>query len=102
MLTLVISTPLPMAPTTIAANRARWRPWVEAVVARGEALHWFLRVGRGGVVVFDVPDNERLHELLTEWLELIPAHFEVYPLVSPEAQAQLLSRQLAASEEPTE
>ena len=42
------------------------------------------RAGRGAVVLFDVPDNETLHRLMNEWAEIIPAHFDVYPLIDPD------------------
>ena len=38
-------------------------------------------VSGGWVVLFDVPDNETLHRLMNEWAEIIPATFEVYPLI---------------------
>jgi muconolactone delta-isomerase len=92
MLFLVISTPHPSSPAESAASRMAWRPWVEALQAQGLVQAWYVRVGRGAAVVFDVPDNETLHTHLTEWLTFIPAHFDVYPLVSPEAQERLLQR----------
>lgn len=90
MLVLVISTPHPSAPEEGAARRLRWRDWVRALQMNGEVHQWYLRVGRGAAVVFDVPDNDALHARLTEWLTYVPAHFDIYPLVTPAAQERLL------------
>lgn len=66
-----------------------------ALHGAGEVQAWYLRVGRGAAVVFDVPDNDALHRRLTEWLTYIPAHFDIYPLVTPEAQQRLLREMTA-------
>ncbi len=41
---------------------------------------------------FEVPSNERLHILLTEWAEIIPATFGVYPPVDTDAAKAALQR----------
>lgn len=92
MLVLVISTPHPSPPAESAPRRLEWRTWVEGLQRAGEVRQWYLRVGRGAAVVFDVADNDTLHTRLTEWLTYVPAHFDVYPLVTPEAQERLLRR----------
>jgi len=43
--------------------------------------------------VFDVDSNETLHRLLNEWAEIIPATFEVYPLIDVEASRKFLAKQ---------
>jgi hypothetical protein len=40
-------------------------------------------VGRGVAVAFEVRSHEELHALLNEWADIIPAEFEVIPLVDP-------------------
>ena len=90
MLVLVVSTPQPSVPEAGAERRLRWRDWVTGLQLNGEVRQWYLRVGRGAAVVFDVPDNDALHHRLTEWLTYVPAQFEIYPLVTPEVQEQLL------------
>ena len=90
MLVLVISTPHPSAPGDRADSRLRWRDWVAGLERTGQVRAWYLRVGRGAVIVFDVPDNDVLHARLTEWLTYVPAHFDVYPLVTPAVQERLL------------
>jgi muconolactone delta-isomerase len=92
MLFLVVSTPHPSPPSESAGKRIAWREWAATLQERGEVREWYFRVGRGAAVIFDVPDNETLHTRLTEWLAFIPAHFDVYPLVDPAAQARLLQR----------
>jgi hypothetical protein len=43
------------------------------------------------VALFDVSSNEELHALLNEWAEIIPAHFDFYPLIDPAAAQRYLS-----------
>ena len=43
------------------------------------------------VALFEVKTNEELHALLNEWAELIPAHFDTYPLIDPKAAQAYLS-----------
>jgi muconolactone delta-isomerase len=98
MLVLVISTPHPSAPEEGAVRRLRWRDWVRDLQRQGQVREWYLRVGRGAVIVFDVPDNDALHARLTEWLSYVPAHFDVYPLVDAERHERLL-RQISGQTE---
>ena len=55
------------------------------------ARAFYARTGRGAVAIFDVPSNEELHRLLTEWSEMIPAEFDIYPLLDPDAAVQFLN-----------
>ena len=41
--------------------------------------------------IFDVPSNTALHRLINEWSDIIPAEFEIYPLVSPEEVQEFLN-----------
>jgi hypothetical protein len=54
------------------------------------------RVGRGAIAVFEVDSNEVLHRILNEWADIIPAHFDTYPLVDLEATKSMLAAQVAA------
>ena len=47
----------------------------------------------GAVALFDVPDNETLHRILNEWAEIIPATFEIYPLIDTGPARAYLERQ---------
>jgi muconolactone delta-isomerase len=58
--------------------------------ASGEVRSVYARVGRGAVVLFDVPSNVVLHQRLNEWQDMIPAHFEIYPLIDPAAAQNFL------------
>jgi muconolactone delta-isomerase len=49
------------------------------------------------VAVFDVESNNALHQILNEWADIIPAHFDTYPLVDADAVNRLLAAQVAAS-----
>jgi hypothetical protein len=53
-----------------------------AVAGRGEVRPVYGRVGRGAVVPFDVPSSGALHQRLSEWQDMIPAHFQIYPLIN--------------------
>lgn len=96
MLFLVVSTPRPERPTEIAATRQTFWPWIEAYREKGLCRHIYARVGRGAVAIFDVESNNDLHRILNEWADIIPAHFDTYPLVDPQQTAQLLAAQAAA------
>ncbi len=92
MLFLVISTPLPGRPTTVTAARKRYWTWMAPMLKSGMSRMVYARVGRGAVALFDVDGNQTLHRLINEWSDIIPAHFEVYPLLDPaEAQKYLAS-----------
>ena len=41
--------------------------------------------GRGAVAIFDVDSNDVLHRLLNEWSEIMPAKFDIYPLLDSES-----------------
>ena len=95
MLFLVISTPRPERPSEVAATRQKFWPWIATLQGDGACRHIYARVGRGAVAVFDVPDNDALHRILGEWSELVPAQFEVYPLVEGAAAQALLAAHAA-------
>lgn len=87
MLFLVISEPRPEPPSTMTPHRQRYWAWIQPLIDAGTVRSVHARVGRGAVVLFDVDGNETLHRLMNEWAEIIPARFEVYPLIDS-AQAQ--------------
>jgi hypothetical protein len=41
-------------------------------------------------VILDVSSNDKLHMLMTQWLDIIPASFEIYPLATPSETEKLL------------
>ena len=85
----------------MASRRQSFWPWIGAYEKSGVCKHIYARVGRGAVAVFDVESNEALHRILNEWADIIPAHFDTYPLVDTEATAQLLAAQVAAQNDKT-
>ena len=97
MLFLVVSTPRPERPSDLAGTRQSFWPWIAKYQASGVCQHVYARVGRGAVAVFDVESNDALHQILNEWADIIPAHFDTYPLVDADAVNRLLSAQVAAS-----
>ncbi|MGE0223351.1 MAG: DUF3303 family protein [Acetobacteraceae bacterium] len=90
MLFLVISEPRPEPPSDVTASRRRYWNWVAPLQASGEVRSVHARVGRGAVVLFDVPSNEQLHRRMNEWANIIPARFEVYPLIDPDSAKRYL------------
>ena len=96
MLFLIVSTPRPERPSELARIRQAFWPWIAEHEASGACRHVYARVGRGAVAVFDVASNEALHRILNEWADIIPAHFDTYPLVDVEAAKRMLASQAAA------
>ncbi len=90
MLYLVVSTPHPSKPEDVKGVREEWWAWAQDLKSAGKALCYFARVGRGAVVIFDVSSNDELHELLTQWLNMVPVTFDTYPLLSREQALQFL------------
>ena len=96
MLFLVVSTPRPEKPSELALSRQSFWPWMGKYQASGVCKHVYARAGRGAVAILDVESNEALHLILNEWADIIPAHFDVYPLVDLEATKRMLAAQVAA------
>ena len=92
MLFLVISNPEPVRPSTVVENRKRYWPWAQSLLDSGKAQSFYARTGRGAVAIFDVESNETLHALLNEWSEIVPAEFQIYPLISPDSIRQFLEK----------
>ncbi len=92
MLFLVISEPRPEPPSSVTASRKRYWDWIAPLLQSGEARSVHAKVGRGAVVLFDVPSNERLHQRLNEWADIIPAHFEIHALIDPDAAKAFLNQ----------
>ena len=91
MLYLVISTPVPQRPSEVREQRQLCWPWAQDKLDRGLAKSFYARTGREAVAFFDVDSNEVLHGLLNEWAEIIPAEFEIYPLIDPDAIKSFLA-----------
>jgi hypothetical protein len=92
MLFLVISTPRPDRPSTLVALRKRYWKWMQPLLDGGLARAVYARVGRGAVALFDVDSNDTLHRLINEWSDIMPAHFDIYPLLDPAAAQRFLAR----------
>jgi muconolactone delta-isomerase len=95
MLFLVVSTPRPERPSDLVRNRQSFWPWIAGHQARGSCRHIYARVGRGAIAVFDVADNDALHRILNERADIIPAHFDTYPLIEADAAQRMLAAQAA-------
>lgn len=93
MLFLVISTPAPTRPSEVREQRKKFWPWAEDKIDRGVARSFYPRTGRGVVALFDVDSHEHLHRLLNEWADIIPAEFEIYPLMEPESVRAFLNEE---------
>ncbi len=92
MLFAVISQPVPTRPSTVTDHRQAFWRWAEPLLADGTMQAAYPRIPRGVVAIFDVPSNEELHRHLTAWAELVPAEFEVLPLVDQTAAKEALTR----------
>ena len=90
MLFLVISSPEPAKPEQVKEARLRFRDWIANLRTKKKVLCFYPRAGRGSVVIFDVASNDELHRLLTEWSEIVPVSFEIYPLATPEKAEEML------------
>jgi len=97
MLFLVISTPRPERPSNLVGTRQSFWPWIAGYQARGLCRHIYARAGRGAVAVLDVEDNDALHRILNEWADIVPAHFDTYPLIEADAAQRMLAAQAASS-----
>ena len=82
MLFMVSSTPRPERPSKMRPSQRRWWNWIRPLERSGIVKAIYIKVGRGGIVVFDVQSNEQLHDLVNQWSELIPAEFQVQPLAA--------------------
>lgn len=97
MLFLVISTPRPDKPSAVARARKRYWQWMDPLLASGLSRFVYARTGRGAVALFDVESNQTLHRLINEWSEIIPAHFDIYPLLDPKAAQNYLTQSTRAN-----
>ena len=96
MLFLVVSTPRPERPSDLTKTRQSFWPWINAYETRGVCRQIYARAGRGAVAVLDVADNDELHRILNEWADIVPAHFDTYPLIDADAAKRALAAQQAA------
>jgi hypothetical protein len=92
MLFLVISEPRPERPSTVVAARQQYWEWIQPLIDKGEVRSVHAKVGRGAVVLFDVPSNEALHAHLNAWADIIPATFQVEALIDRASARAFLSR----------
>jgi muconolactone delta-isomerase len=93
MLFLVVSTPRPERPSELVETRQSFWLWIAAYQARGVCRHIYARTGRGAVAVLDVEDNDALHRILNEWADIVPAHFDTFPLIEADAAQRMLAAQ---------
>jgi hypothetical protein len=97
MLFLVLSEPRPERPSEVAHHRQAFWAWLAPQQQAGSVRGAWARVPRGMAVIFDVPSNEVLHARLTEWAEMIPARFEIHPLIDPAAAQAALTAASSSS-----
>ena len=77
----------------MTVSRQTFWNWIDPYLQNGAARWTYARTGRGAVAVFDVDSNESLHRMLNEWAEIIPAKFEIHPLIDIAAARNFLSDQ---------
>ena len=93
MLFMVISTPRPEKPSVVTPSRQAYWEWLAPLQKKGMCKGVWARTGRGAIALLDVPDNETLHRLMNEWAEIIPATFDVYPVIDPGPAKDFLKKQ---------
>ncbi len=91
MLYLVMSTPHPSRPKEVKGARLEFRSWITDLRSKNKIVCFYPKTGRGSVVILDVSSNDELHKLLTEWLNIVPVSFEIYPLATPAEAEELLA-----------
>ena len=87
---LMISTPYPSMPEDVKNARLEFRSWIKNLKSENKVICFYPRVGRGSVVIFDVSSNDELHKLTTQWLNIVPVSFDIYPLTTPLEAEELL------------
>jgi hypothetical protein len=90
MLFLVISHPAPARTSEVAPSRAAFWDWLAPREAAGTVRYCYPRVGRGAVALFEVDSPETLQGYVTQWADIIPASFDVLPLVDVGYQKRLV------------
>ena len=90
MLYLMISTPHPSKPEDVKNSRLEFRSWINDLKSKNKTVCFYPRVGRGSVVIFDVSSNDELHKLMTQWTNIVPVSFDIYPLATPSEAEELL------------
>ena len=87
---VVISTPYPSKPEDVKNARLEFRSWIKNLKSENKVICFYPRVGRGSVVIFNVTSNDELHKLMTQWLNIVPVSFDIYPLTTPLEAEELL------------
>jgi muconolactone delta-isomerase len=90
MLFLVISSPHPSKPEDVKNARLEFRSWITDLKSENKVVCFYPRVGRGSVVILNVSSNDELHRLLTQWSDIVPVSFDIYPLATPAEAEELL------------
>ncbi len=91
MLYLVISCSHPSKLEDVKDARLKFKSWIEDLKSKDKMTCFYPRVGRGSVVIFDVDSNDELHKLMTQWLDIVPVSFDIYPLATPSEAEKLLT-----------
>jgi hypothetical protein len=92
VLFLVISTPRAERPSKAVASRKKFWRWIDPKLKSRQCRLIHARPGRGAVALFDVKSNEALHALLNDWADIIPARFDLYPLIDSAAARRFLDK----------
>jgi muconolactone delta-isomerase len=90
MLYLMISTPHPSKPEDVKNARLEFWSWINDLKSKNKIVCFYPRVGRGVVAIFDVSSNDELHKLMTQWINIVPVSFDIYPLATPSEAEELL------------
>lgn len=89
---MAISTPRPERPSSMTRSRKKFWRWIDPMLKSRKCRWVYARTGRGAVALFDVKSNDELHAILNGWAEIIPAQFDIYPLIDTNAARRFLGK----------
>lgn len=77
MLFLVISNPVPSRPQDAKNARQEFRSWIKGPAVKKQSNILLSESGQGLYCDFNVSSNDELHALMTQWLDIVPASFDI-------------------------
>lgn len=86
----MISTPHPSKPEELKDAGLKFRSLINDLKSKKQLVCFYPRLGRGSIVIFDVHSNNELHQLMTQWLNLVTINFRIIPLSTPFEAKKLL------------
>ena len=62
-------------------SRKKFRFWIDDLKKQNKVINTYHKMGKGSIIFFDVSSNDELHQLMTQWLDIveIPVKFDIIP-----------------------